>query len=80
MKKDVQRADRSEEALLVATSLHLELKADFFEKSVKTDEILTEPGMQLNQIKVQSKNLERLKLYHTTVMGKFKECDGKFKK
>ena len=24
--------------------------------------------------------MERVKLYHTTVVGKFKECDGEFKK
>ena len=76
----MQRADRDEEALLVVTHSHLELEADFVEKSVKISELSTELGIQLNQIKVQSKELERVKLDHTTVVGKFKECDGEFKK
>ena len=66
--------------MLVATNSHLELEADFVEKSVKISELSTELGIQLNQIKVQSNEMERVKLYHTTVVGKFKECYGKFKK
>ena len=50
----VQRADKSEAALLVATNSHLELEAYFVEKSVKIAELLTDLGTQLNQIKVQS--------------------------
>ena len=80
MKNKVQRADRSEAALLVATNSHLELEADFVENYVKIAELSTDLGIQLNQIKVQSNELERVKLDHTTVMGKFKECDGEFKK
>ena len=53
-KNEVQRADRSEAALLVATNSHLELEAYFVEKSVKISELLTDLGIQLNQIKVQS--------------------------
>ena len=37
-------------------------------------------GIQINQIKVQSNELERVKLDHTIVVGKFKEFDGEFKK
>ena len=72
MKNEVQRANRAEEALLVAKTSHLELEADFVEKSVKIAELSTELGIQLNQIKVQSDKLERVKLDHTTVVGKFK--------
>ena len=54
MKNEVQRADKAEAALLVAKNSHLELEADFVEKSVKISELLTELGIQLNRIKVQS--------------------------
>ena len=56
----------------MATNSHLELEADFVEKSVKIAELSAELGIQLNQIKVQSNELERVKLDHTTVVGKFK--------
>ena len=72
MKKEAQRADRAEEALLVATNSQLELEAEFVEKYVKIAELSTELGIQLNQIKVQSNEMERVKLDHTTVVGKFK--------
>ena len=68
----MQRSDRAEEALLVATNSHLELEVDFVEKSVKIAELSTDLVIQLNQIKVQSDKLERVKLDHTTVVGKFK--------
>ena len=80
MNNEVQRANRAEEALLVAKTSHLELEADFVEKSVKIAELLTDLGIQINQIKVQSNEMGRVKLDHTTVVGKFKECDGEFKK
>ena len=51
----------------------LECKAEKSEaKSVKISELSTELGIQINQIKVQSNEMERVKLYHTTVVGKFK--------
>ena len=56
-KHEVQRADRAEAALLVSTSLQLELEADFFEKYTKIAELSTELGIQLNQIKVQSNEM-----------------------
>ena len=34
----------------------------------------------LAPMKAKSNKLERVKLDHTTVVGKFKECDGKFNK
>ena len=80
MKDEVQRADRAEAALVVAKNSHLVLEADFIEKSVKIAELSTELGIQLNQIKVQSNEIERVQLDHTKVLGKFKECDGEFKK
>ena len=52
MKNEVQISDRSEEDLLVATNSHLELETDFVEKSVNIAELLTELGIQLNQIKL----------------------------
>ena len=55
-------------------------EADFVEKSVKIAELSTDLGIQLNQIKVQSNELERVTLDHTTVVRKFKECDGEFNK
>ena len=65
----MQRSDKAEVDLLVATNSHLELEADFVEKSVNIAELSTELGIQLNQIKVQSNELEILKLDHTTVVG-----------
>ena len=53
MKNEVQIAYRAESDLLVARNLHLELEEDFVEKSVKISELLTQLGIQLNQIKVQ---------------------------
>ena len=72
MKNEVQRSDRADEALLLATNSHLELEADFIEKYVKITELSTDMGIQLNQIKVQSNELERVALDHTTVVRKFK--------
>ena len=80
MKNEVQRADMSESVLLVATNSHLELESDFIEKSIDISELSTELGIQLDQIKVQSDEMERVKLDHITVLGKFKECDGEFNK
>ena len=57
MKTEVQRYDRAKEALLVTTNSHLEIEAEFVEKSVKIAEHSTELGIQLNQIKVQSNEL-----------------------
>ena len=45
-------------------------------KSVKITELLTEMGIQINQIKVKLNKMERVKLDHTTVVEGFKECDG----
>ena len=72
MKNEVQRADRPETALLVAKNSQLGLEADFVEKSVKIAELSTDLGIQLNQIKLHSNEMERVKLEHTTVVGKFK--------
>ena len=80
MNREVQRADMSESVLLVATNSHLELESDFIEKSIDISELSTELGIQLDQIKVQSDEMERVKLDHITVLGKFKECDGEFNK
>ena len=57
MNNEVQRADWSVEALLLATNSHLELEADFVEKSVNIAELSTELGIQLNKIKVKSNEL-----------------------
>ena len=76
----MQRADRDEAALVVATNSHLELESDFVENFIEISELSTELGIQLNQIKVQSNEMERVKLDYTTVVGKFKECDGEFNK
>ena len=80
MKNEVHIDDRDIAALLAATNSHLGLEADFVEKSVNISELLTELGIQLNQIKVQKNEMDRVKLDHITVVGKFKECDGEFKK
>ena len=48
----------------------LEYKAEKAEaKSVKIAELSTELGIQLNQIKVQSNKMEKVKLDHTKVVG-----------
>ena len=45
MNNEVQRADRFEASLLVATNSHLELESDFVEKSIKISELSTELGI-----------------------------------
>ena len=80
MKNKVQRADRAESYLLVATNSHLELEADFVEKSVKIAELSTEMVIQPNINQITIKKMDRVKLDHTTVVGGFKECDVEFKK